>query len=185
MYLGSKAKSTEHIKLSVNLSLAKLKSFERARFLHHLNDTKGTSKFFSQILNQKKKGSFLNFSPAILYMLCMVNSLFKIFTDYYLFLAILTSASWQQRCGVQYTLKLTLSLQQLCLKDFLFWVNWSLFFKPYSNLVLNFLIVVIWSLTFQYHINLINTIIFLVKIANVTNNPKKKKKLVFIDVVIN
>lgn len=47
---------------------------------------------------------------------------------------------------------------------------WFIFFTLYFNLVANLLIILIWSLTFQYHINLVTVIIFLIEIADVTNN---------------
>ena len=53
----------------------------------------------------------------------------------------------------------------------------SLSYIPYFNLILNISIVSIWSLTFQYHVNLIPTVIFWMKIDDVSNSQNKKNQL--------
>ena len=60
---------------------------------------------------------------------------------------------------------------------------WSLSYTPYFNLVSNFSIVSIWSLIFQYSVNLVPTIIFWMKIDDVSNG--QNKKLAFVDETIH
>ena len=60
---------------------------------------------------------------------------------------------------------------------------WSLSYIPYFNLIPNLSVVSIWSLTFEYYINSVSTIIFWMKIDDVSNG--QNKKLASIEVRIN
>ena len=60
---------------------------------------------------------------------------------------------------------------------------WSLTYIPYFNLIHNLSIVSIWSLTFQCRVNLVPTVIFWMKIDDMSNG--QNKKLAYVDVTIN